>query len=185
MNTAKNTSGLKSYSAKFDGDLKGSEAPTGNLNIQVSGTPDLTRIERFEHNGAAGQISATGQIMTKAGLQWQATGRLNNFNLGFFIPTYPSALSGAFNTTGQWDTLVRNVQISQLDLAGSLKKQPLLAKGSLSAIFNPKAVSPLPERLIANNFMVDWAGNRVTANGGASASGTGAPVGNFLITDCP
>ncbi|AXI02695.1 translocation/assembly module TamB domain-containing protein [Aquirhabdus parva] len=181
MNTAKNTSGLKSYSAKFDGDLKGSEAPTGNLNIQVSGTPDLTRIERFEHNGAAGQISATGQIMTKAGLQWQATGRLNNFNLGFFVPTYPSALSGAFNTTGQWDALVRNVQISQLDLAGSLKKQPLLAKGSLSAIFNPKAVSPLPERLIANNFMVDWAGNRVTANGGASASGTGAPVGNFLM----
>ncbi len=141
MNTAKNASGMKGYSAKFDGDLKGSEAPAGNLNIQVSGTPDVTRIERFEHNGAAGQISATGQVITKDGLKWQATGRLGNFNLGFFVPTYPSALSGAFNTTGQWDANIRNVQISQLDLSGSLKKQPLLAKGALSAIFNTKSLS--------------------------------------------
>ncbi|HEY4712958.1 MAG TPA: hypothetical protein VIH30_01760, partial [Aquirhabdus sp.] len=95
MNTAKNTHGLKSYKAKFDGDLKGSEAPAGNLNIQISGTPDVTRIERFEHNGVAGKISATGEVVTKDGLKWSATGKLNNFNAGFFLPTYPSALSGA------------------------------------------------------------------------------------------
>lgn len=181
MNTAKNTHGLKSYTAKFDGDLKGSETPTGNLNIQVSGTPDITRIERFEHNGVAGKISATGQLMTKDGLKWSATGKLNNFNAGFFLPAYPSALSGAFNTTGQWSKTARYVQVTQLDLMGSLKKQPFIAKGTLDATFDPKSVSPLPTRMNATNFILDWAGNRITANGGTTTNTKGAPVGNFNI----
>ncbi len=180
MNTAKNTNGLKSYTAKFDGDLKGSEAPNGNLNIQVSGTPDITRIERFEHNGVAGKISATGQVITKDGLKWSATGKLNNFNAGFFLPAYPSALSGAFNTNGQWNNAIRYVQVTQLDLSGSLKKQPLIAKGTLDATFDPKSISPLPSRMNATNFILDWAGNRITANGGTTTV-KGAPVGNFNI----
>jgi translocation and assembly module TamB len=181
MNTEKNTHGLKAYSAKFDGDLKSSEAPTGNLNIQVSGTPDVTRIERFEHNGVAGKISATGQVITKEGLKWSATGKLNNFNAGFFLPAYPSALSGGFNTTGQWSSTVRFVQVTQLDLSGSLKKQPLIAKGTLDATFDPKGVSPLPTRMNATNFILDWAGNRITANGGTTTNGKGVPTGNFNI----
>lgn len=181
MNTAKNTHGLKSYTAKFDGDLKGSEAPTGNLNIQVSGTPDVTRIERFEHNGVAGKISATGEVLTKNGIKWSATGKLNNFNAGFFVPAYPSALSGAFNTTGQWSNTDRSIAITQLDLSGSLKKQPLIAKGTLNATFDPKSISPLPTRMNATNFILDWAGNRLTANGGTATSGKGAPMGNFNI----
>lgn len=181
MNTAKGTSGLKAYSAKFDGDLKGSEAPAGNLNIAVSGTPDLTRIERFEHHGAAGQISATGQVVTKNGLKWQATGKLNQFNLGFFLPSYPSLISGAFNTAGEWDANAHNVQIAQLDLSGSLKGQALLAKGTLDAVFNPKSISLIPDHVSANNLLLDWAGNRVTANGGAVKTATGAPVGNFSL----
>ncbi|MBC7752445.1 MAG: translocation/assembly module TamB domain-containing protein [Candidatus Saccharibacteria bacterium] len=180
MNTAKNTHGLKSYAAKFDGDLKGSEAPSGSLNIQVSGTPEITRIEKFEHNGVAGKISATGQVMTKDGLKWSATGKLNNFNAGFFLPKYPSVLSGGFNTTGQWSTTARYVQVTQLDLSGTLKKQPLIAKGTLDASFDPKSISPLPSRMNATNFILDWAGNRITANGGTTTV-KGAPRGNFNI----
>lgn len=181
MNTAKNTHGLKAYTAKFDGDLKGSEMPQGLLSFQVSGTPDLTRIERFEHDGVAGKMSATGQVMTKDGLKWSATGKLNNFNAGFFLPAYPSTLSGAFNTTGQWSNTVRNVQVTQLDLTGFLKKQPLIAKGTLEATFDPKSISPLPSKMNATNFILDWVGNRITANGGTTTNGKGAPIGNFNI----
>jgi translocation and assembly module TamB len=181
MSTAKDTSGLKAYSAKFDGDLRATDAPSGILNITVSGTPELTKIERFEHNGAAGQISARGQVVTKDGLKWQATGKLNQFNLGFFLPAYPSALSGAFNTAGEWDAAQHTIQISQLDLSGTLKGQALVAKGTLDAVFNPKSISLLPEHLTANNLLLDWAGNRVTANGGAAKTATGAPVGNINI----
>ncbi len=180
-NTAKNTHGIKAYLAKFDGDLKSSEAPSGKLSILVSGTPDLTKIERFEHDGAAGQISATGQVITKNGVQWSATGKLNHFNLGFFLPSYQSSLTGAFNTNGQWSQTARHVQVTQLDLTGLLKKQPLLAKGTLDAVFNPKSISPLPDKLTATNFLLDWAGNRLTANGGVSTNPQGAPVGSFNI----
>ncbi|GAC1605859.1 MAG: translocation/assembly module TamB domain-containing protein [Aquirhabdus sp.] len=181
MNTTKNTHGLKSYTAKFDGDMKASEAPSGKLNIQVSGTPDLTRIERFEHDGVAGKISATGQLVTKDGLKWNATGKLNNFNLGFFVPEYLSALSGAFNTTGQWSDTTRYVQVTQLDLTGSLKKQHLIAKVTLDAAFDAKSASTLTRRMNATNFILDWAGNRITANGGTTTNGKGTPIGNFNI----
>jgi translocation and assembly module TamB len=180
-NTAKNTQGLKAYSVKFDGDLKSSEAPTGKLNILVTGTPDLTKIVRFEHNGAAGQISATGQVMTKNGLQWAATGKLNHFNFGLFFPSYASSLTGAFNTTGQWNATTRHIQVSELDVSGLLKNKPLLAKGTLDAIFDPKSVTPLPEKLKATNFLLDWAGNRLTANGSSSTNANGVPVGSFNI----
>lgn len=180
-NTAKNTHGLKAYSAKFDGDLKSSEASSGKLAILVSGTPDLTKIERFEHDGAAGQISATGQVITKNGVQWSATGKLNHFNLGFFLPSYQSSLTGAFNTNGQWNQTTRHVQVTQLDLSGLLKKQPLLAKGTLDAVFNPKSITPFPDKLTATNFLLDWAGNRLTANGGVLTNAQGTPVGSFNI----
>lgn len=180
-NTAKNTHGLKAYSAKFDGDLKSSEAPSGKLTILVTGTPDLTKIERFEHDGAAGKISATGQVITKNGVQWAASGKLNNFNLGFFLPSYPSSLTGSWNTNGQWNSVVRHVQIAQLDLSGLLKKQPLLAKGTLDAVFNPKSMSPFPDKLTATNFLLDWAGNRLSANGGTTTNPQGVPIGSFNI----
>jgi translocation and assembly module TamB len=180
-NTAKNTLGLKAYTAKFNGDLKSSEAPSGKLVILVSGTPDLTKIERFEHNGAAGQISATGQVITKNGVQWSATGKLNHFNLGFFLPSYPSVLTGAFNTNGQWSATLRHIQVAELDVSGLLKNKPLLAKGTLDAVFDPKSITPFPEKLKATNFLLDWAGNRLSANGGTSTNAHGVPVGSFNI----
>ena len=96
------------------------------------------------------------------------------------MPAYPSALSGAFNTTGQWSNQARDVQISQLDLSGSFKRQPLIAKGRLDATFDPKGISPLPTRMNATNFVLDLAGNRITANGGTTTV-KGAPIGNFNI----
>ncbi len=175
--TAKNKQGLKAYTAKFEGDLKNINVPSGQLKILVSGTPELTKVEQFEHDGVAGQISATGQVATKNGVQWNATAKLNRFNIGFFLPSYPSDLTGSLNTRGQWSGSDRQVYIDQLDLSGSLKNQLLRAKGSLQASFNPKSLSPVPDKLIANHFILDWAGNRLTANGGTTMNAQGIPVG--------
>ena len=186
-NTANAKGKLDRFAIDFKGILDAEQLPAGRLNIEASGNSQVIRIKRFQHVGAAGSIDAKGTVDVRQGIAWDITAVMDRFNVGYFLKDTPSVITGTIDTDGRWADNQQTVNIRQIDLSGRLKGQPLSAKGSLSAKLNLpkdlasyfkrlqkqdaqtqyKQVNALIETLNANNLVLRWGDNYITANGNA------------------
>ncbi|WP_352287313.1 translocation/assembly module TamB domain-containing protein [Psychrobacter sp. GW64-MNA-CIBAN-0177] len=178
---------LNRFAVNFDGVLDAEQLPAGKLTIDASGDAQLIRIKRFRHVGAAGSIDASGTVDVRQGIAWDIKAVMNRFNLGYFLKSTPSAITGTIDTDGRWSDTQQTINIKQINLTGTLKGQPLSAKGSLAAKMRLpkdlasyfkrlqkqdaqaqyKQVNALIESLNANNLVLRWGDNYITANGNA------------------
>lgn len=112
---------------------------------------------------------------------------IDRFNLGYFFKDIPSTITGTIDSSGRWGDTQQTINIKQVNLSGMLKGQPLSAKGSLIAKLHLpkdlasyfqrlqkqdaqaqyKQVNALIESLNANNLVLRWGDNYLTANGNA------------------
>ena len=183
-----NTAGtLQRFAVNFDGVLDAEQLPAGKLNIEASGDSQLIRIKRFRHVGAAGSIDATGTVDVRQGIAWDINAVMDRFNIGYFLKDTPSLITGTIDTDGRWGDKQQTINIKQINLSGMLKGQPLSAKGSLAAKLRLpkdlasyfkrlqtqdaqaqyKQVNALIDSLNADNLILRWGDNYVTANGNA------------------
>ena len=178
---------LNSFAVNFNGVLDAEQLPAGKLTIDASGDAQLIRIKRFRHVGAAGSIDASGTVDVRQGIAWDIKAVMNRFNLGYFLKSTPSAITGTIDTDGRWSDTQQTINIKQINLTGMLKGQPLSAKGSLAAKMRLpkdlasyfkrlqtqdaqaqyKQVNALIDSLNANNLVLRWGDNYITANGNA------------------
>lgn len=176
-------SGLKSFAVQFNGDLKTPDVPNGDLIVKVSGTPKLINIDEFRHDGAAGKINLTGQLDLSQGPAWRLKGAVDRFNPGFFASSYAGWVSGNFNTTGHWQANRKDIQLTNLNLDGVIKNQPVIGRGSLFVSLNSDQKNGLlPSRFEAQNLILSFAGNQIFANGNSNrlAVDVNAPALNQL-----
>jgi translocation and assembly module TamB len=187
-NNSANAAGkLKRFAVNFDGVLDAEQLPAGKLTIEASGDDQLIRIKRFRHVGAAGSIDANGTVDVRQGVAWDINAVMDRFNLGYFLKDTPSLITGKIDTDGRWSDSQQIINIKQVDLRGTLKGQTLSAKGSLTAKMRLpkdlasyfeslqkqdaqaqyKKVNALIDSLNANNLVLRWGDNYVTANGNA------------------
>nr|WP_261868741.1 hypothetical protein [Psychrobacter sp. JCM 18901] len=137
--------------------------------------------------GAAGSIDASGTVDVRQGVAWDINAVMDRFNIGYFLKDTPSLITGTIDTDGRWSDTQQIVNIKQVNLNGMLKGQQLSAKGSLSAKMRLpkdlasyfkqlqtqdaqaqyKQVNALIDSLNANNLVLRWGDNYVTANGNA------------------
>ncbi|WP_201548044.1 translocation/assembly module TamB domain-containing protein [Psychrobacter sp. Pi2-1] len=185
---SKNTVGtLQRFAVNFNGILDAEQLPAGKLNIEASGDSQLIRINRFRHVGAAGSIDASGTVDVRQGVAWDINAVMDRFNIGYFLKDTPSLITGTIDTDGRWSDTQQIINIKQVNLNGMLKGQQLSAKGSLSAKMRLpkdlasyfkqlqtqdaqaqyKQVNALIDSLNANNLVLRWGDNYVTANGNA------------------
>ncbi len=184
-NNAKAKGTLKNFVVKFDGVLDAEQLPAGKITIDASGDSQLIRIKRFRHVGAAGSIDAKGTVDMRQGLAWDIDAVMDRFNLGYFFKDIPSTITGTIDSNGRWGDNQQTINIEQVNLTGMLKGQPLSAKGSLTAKLHLpkdlagyfkrlqkqdaqaqyKQVNALIESLNANNLLLRWGDNYITANG--------------------
>lgn len=183
---AKNTkqSGLKSFALQFDGDLKTPDVPNGDLIIKISGTPKLININEFRHNGAAGKVDLSGKVDLTNGPAWQLKGLLDRFNPGFFARGFAGWVSGSFYTAGHWQNNRKDIQLTNLNLDGVIKNQPVIGRGSLSVSLNNNKADLLPSRFDAQDLLLVYAGNQITANGNSNrlAVDVNAPALNQIYS---
>ena len=187
---AKNSkqSGLKSFAVQFDGDLKTPDVPNGDLIIKISGTPKLININEFRHNGAAGKVDLSGKVELNNGPAWQLKGTLDRFNPGFFVRSFAGWVSGSFYTAGHWQDHRKDIQLSNLNLDGVIKNQPVIGRGSLSVslnnTLNNNKAGLLPSKFEAQNLLLVFAGNQITANGNSNrlALDVNAPALNQIYS---
>lgn len=176
---------LEYLAVKFDGNLNAPNVPQGALNIDIAGTTKQIQINRFEHQGKDGGISARGKLDLTQGIGWQLTADMNRFDASYFVPHLPSQITGKINTDGFWRKDAQFVHISDMNLSGKLKNKPLIASGQLTARLHLPSDSKkfadtfktgnseqianqtrrMVEQLNANHVQVQWGNNRLTANG--------------------
>ena len=186
-NSANTAGKLKRFAVNFDGVLDAEQLPAGKLTIDASGDDQLIRIKRFRHVGAAGSIDAKGTVDVRQGIAWDINAVMDRFNLGYFLKDTPSLITGNIDTDGSWSDSQQTINIKQVNLSGTLKGQTLSAKGSLSAKMRLpkdlasyfeslqtqdaqaqyKKVNALIDSLNAENLVLRWGDNYVTANGNA------------------
>ncbi|WP_201529103.1 translocation/assembly module TamB domain-containing protein [Psychrobacter frigidicola] len=178
---------LKRFAVDFEGVLDAEQLPAGNLTIDASGDDQLIRIKRFRHVGAAGSIDAKGTVDVRQGIAWDISAVMERFNLGYFLKDTPSVITGSLNTDGRWTKTQQTINLKQINLSGLLKGESLSAKGSLAAKLHLpedlasyfqrlqdqdakgqyKQVNALIESLNADNLVLRWGDNYLTANGNA------------------
>ncbi|WP_201512375.1 translocation/assembly module TamB domain-containing protein [Psychrobacter alimentarius] len=178
---------LQRFAVNFDGILDAEQLPAGKLTIDASGDSQLIRIKRLRHVGAAGSIDAKGTIDVRQGIAWDIDAVMDRFNLGYFLKDTPSLITGTIKTNGRWSDTQQTINVDQIDLRGMLKGQTLSAKGSLAAKMRlPKdlagyfkrlqtqdaqaqyrQVNALIDSLNADNLVLRWGDNYITANGNA------------------
>ncbi|WP_209959185.1 translocation/assembly module TamB domain-containing protein [Psychrobacter sp. PL19] len=178
---------LQRFAVDFAGMLDAEQLPAGRLTLNASGDDKLIRIKRFRHVGAAGSIDAKGTVDVRQGIAWDISAVMDRFNLGYFLKDTPSVITGSFNSDGRWTKTQQVINLNQLNLNGVLKGRPLSAKGSLKAKLHLpedlasyfkglqkqdaeaqyKQVNALIESLNADNLVIRWGDNYLTANGNA------------------
>lgn len=178
---------LQRFAVNFDGILDAEQLPAGKLTLDASGDAQLIRINRFRHVGAAGSIDAKGTVDVRQGIAWDINAVMDRFNVGYFLKDTPSLITGTIDTDGRWSDSQQVVNIEQIDLSGMLKGQPLSAKGRLAAKLRLpkdlasyfkrlqtqdaqaqyKQVNALIDSLNADNLVLRWGDNYITANGNA------------------
>lgn len=178
---------LGDFSLKFEGVLDTDRLPAGKLSIDASGNAQVITLKRFRHVGDAGSIDASGKIDVRQGVAWDITANMNRFNLGYFAADMPSNITGVVKTDGRWGETQQIINLNKMNLTGTLKGQPLSAVGSLNAKLKlPKdlssyfaqlknkdsssqyqQVNALIEQLNADNLVLKWGDNYLTANGNA------------------
>lgn len=184
---------LNDFAVKFDGNLNATN-PTGGitdgkldgkLRLDIAGTPKNITVNEFNHQGKAGNIDAKGKLDLSNGVAWNINANMHNFDASYFIANMPSQITGDIITDGYWHDDSQLINISQMNLTGKLKNQPLTATGKLNAKLHlPKDLSTLGqlfsqgsdqakidnarrliEHITADNLKVQWGNNKIIANG--------------------
>lgn len=176
---------LSYLNVKFDGKLDAPNVPNGKLTVDIAGTPKQLTINQFSHQGDTGGINAKGSVDLTNGAGWNINASMKNFDASYFVPSLPSQITGRIVTDGYWRNTGQYIHISDMNLSGTLKNQPLTATGQLTAKLNvPQDIDALRrafangnqdqkmaqvrrvvESVNANNVLVQWGKNRITATG--------------------
>lgn len=159
--------GLRSFAVQFKGQFNTQGLPGGTLIADVAGTPELIQIKKLLHDGEAGGLNVRGQLGTAGGLHWNLSGQLQQFDPGYFVQGWRGHLTGPVVTQGEWSARRHMVQVDQLNLQGSLREQPLQARGQLQFSLAPGRGLQVVQsgRWQARDFFLAWGGNQLTANG--------------------
>lgn len=171
---------LDPVSATYSGNVTTAGLPKGSMVLDVAKQQGRVTINRLVHRSAKGLLATSGFVQlaepsasqkTKQTTAWQLTGKLVNFNPAVVLPAYSGNLSGSFRTDGIWSDDAQRIHIERMDVTGSLKGKPLVARGALHVDLSlPKTLSAQQLNRAVRSFSADdlrvqWANNTLTAAG--------------------
>ena len=161
--------GFKSFAVNYDGALKSSKVKESNglLKVKISGTPILLKIDKLQHDGAAGKILAQGKLDLSKGIGWNINASLIRFKPQYFVSMLRGELSGNVQTEGFWSDALKRINIQKLNVAGYINNKPVRGTGNLALVLNNNQKGFLPQQFEANNLYLSYAKNQIQATGNA------------------
>lgn len=152
------TGDLLDYQAQLNADVSGMSTPKTQISSQINGKLWQANITQFELNTLQGKANLSGEVNWQKGVQWQSAVDFSKLNITQYLPSMPAVLSGHFSSQGQVDGQNWTINVPDLDINGTLSRQPLSLKGKLSADNNKWLQIP--------NLLLNYGENRIAMQGG-------------------
>lgn len=149
--------GKLAYSAlDFDGKVSDKAGDVGNLVLNAAGNQHKFTINRLTMDGIAGRVNGTGYVDLTTGVVAQTTLSLQDFNVGRFVQSDDSQLSGELSLLANWQKDEQMLGIERLDIHGRVGDKSVLAQGKLLASVNlPKDLKSYFATLKKPTFNLD------------------------------
>lgn len=169
---AAKSSQLTFMDVRYQGQVTTAGIPKGDTDVHISGVPENLHIHRLVHSGDAGKLNVQGKLDRRQGMVWQLQGKAQQFNPKLFVPAFAGNLTGEFDTAGIWQKNKKLVHIKNMNVTGTLKNKPLLAKGALMLNLNMQQdiktaadAQNAIETMQADALRVQWQDNFLVADG--------------------
>ncbi|OOF40470.1 DUF490 domain-containing protein [Rodentibacter rarus] len=155
------TGDLLDYRAKLVGNVEGmGNIPSTDLSLDVKGKLYEVNVHELNLKALEGTAKLIGSASWQYGAKWNVEADLNKMNIRPYVPSMPVMLSGKLAVLGEVDTAGWHVDLSKVDLTGSLSNRPLSLKGQLR--LSDKVLLNIPELLL------NYGENRFYAKGSLS-----------------
>lgn len=118
---------------EFEGKVGDKMGDVGNLILNVAGNQHKFTINRLMMDGMAGRVNGTGYVDLTKGVVAQTALSLQDFNVGRFVKSDDSQLSGELSLLANWQKDEQTLGIEKLDIQGRMGNKPVLAQGKLLA----------------------------------------------------
>lgn len=151
------TGDLLAYQAQLNADVSGMSTPKTQITSQINGKLWQANITQFALNTLQGKANLSGEVNWQKGVQWQSAVDFSQLNITQYLPSMPAVLSGHFSSQGQVDGQNWTINVPDLDINGTLSRQPLSLKGELSADNNKWLQVP--------NLLLNYGENRIAMQG--------------------
>lgn len=183
----KDNGDFDNYAVNYDGQFKAVQPSTqqnptmtafqqnGVLQLNINGSTDALNIEKLYHDGVAGKINATGQVKFGEQLHWNIQSDVLHLQPQYFYAPLHGDISGIVKTQGEWSKQRKQIDVQQLNLTGTLNKQPVRAVGQLSFDVNQLNKGLKGQQFQANQLHLSYANNQLQV--------TGNPTGLLMKID--
>ena len=128
---------LLDYRLNLLAKAQGMDLPESELNVEGNGGLTQFELARLQLAALNGSAELSGNLNWRKGIQWQSALTLNNINTQSLLPDWATQLSGKLNSSG---TVAQSengsdwsVNLSEIDIIGSLQRKTLQLKGALSS----------------------------------------------------
>lgn len=159
---------LGNFNAKFDGSVDSDKLPKGNLLIDAKGRAGIVDFSTFDYKGEAGALNANGIIDTRNNIKWDASAKLNNFDLQYLLPSTEAIITGDITSSGKW---LPPKKTNTTEISKQLNDFSVDFKGNIDTKKLPKGTLGIKASGSGSNYVID----NIYHNGGAgslNASGT-------------
>ncbi|WP_299734273.1 translocation/assembly module TamB domain-containing protein [uncultured Endozoicomonas sp.] len=165
---------LDQYQLTIDAALHAIDQPEAHLKLISNGNLETLSINELSANpvdttnketNAQKAVNITGMLNWKNGIQWQGKVQLSQLTPELWLPGIPGTLNGTLQSQFSLQNEKWQLQLSDMDVNGTLLNQPASAKGKLKATSIRSSSYALPFTATANNLHLSLGDNQLDVHG--------------------
>ncbi|QLB12188.1 autotransporter secretion inner membrane protein TamB [Bisgaardia hudsonensis] len=123
---------LLDYQIALLTNIEGMKIPKTEIDTSIEGTLSSIDIQHLNLSTLEGTTNLQGKLSWQDEIKWQSSLDLNKLNFSTYLSQFPAILSGKIQSTGQIKDNKYLINIPNIDITGTISKQPVSLKGNVN-----------------------------------------------------
>ncbi len=168
------------YQVNLNTQLLTAKTPVGDWQLQAKGNKQQLNIEHLAYQGQAGGVNAQGQLAWQQGLQLKGQFEVQDFRGDFWLPTWPTQLSGQSKIQLNINKNQKDITLSDSQLTGLVKNRAFNFKTDFLALDLQNLLAKKMPNFNNQQTQIIWGNNQLALEGGLQAHQWQLTVDNQL-----
>ncbi|WP_297925351.1 translocation/assembly module TamB domain-containing protein, partial [uncultured Agitococcus sp.] len=170
----------KAYQLDFAANMASAKTPVGDWQIHGIGQPHQFDFKKLNYQGSAGQLNAQAQVAWQQGIQLNSHVALQDFQSQFWLPTWPTQLSGQSKIQLNINKNQKDITLSDSQLTGLVKNRAFNFKTDFLALDLQNLLAKKMPNFNNQQTQIIWGNNQLALEGGLQAHQWQLTVDNQL-----